>query len=225
MRIYEKHEPGPAIETFYDEVLKASFPATELVDLQEFQDIAASDEDSIWLIEDEDGTILGGATAEWDASLRVLLLGYLAIRPGTRGGGLGGSLYMAALESWREKYKPCLILAEVQDPAGHSSSEAYGDPAARLRFYLSRGSRILDLPYFQPALAPGLDRVSDELLVVLHADPELSGTRAGTVKADVVREFLEQYQIQYEGRIGADPQAMDLWRALDRPDGVPFRAA
>lgn len=222
-RIYEVPGPGPVIEAFYHQILQPSFPADELIDLDELQAIAAaSDKASVWLAEAEDGTILGGAVAEWDESVRVLLLGYLAVRPGMRGGGVGGPLYLAALDSWRQRFKPCLVVAELEDPAAFSN-QGYGDPVARLRFYLDRGSRVLDFPYIQPALGPDSDRVSGLLLVVLHADPEFAGADEGTIDAGVVRKFLENYQIQYEGKIAMDEQAMAMWRVLDRPGGVRLR--
>jgi GNAT superfamily N-acetyltransferase len=224
MRIYEVPGSGPVIEAFYHQILVPSFPAAELIGLDEIQDIADREDASIWLAENAEGTILGGAVAEWDKSLRVLLLGYLAVRPGIRGGGIGGPLYLTALESWRKRFKPCLIIAEIEDPSAHSgSSQDYGDSAARLRFYLSRGSRILDVPYFQPALEPGADRVSGLLLIVLHADPDFAGPEDGTIDPEVVRRYLENYQIQYEGKVATDDQAMEMWRALDRPGGVRLR--
>lgn len=225
MRINEVPGPAPVIEAFYHQILVPSFPPDELISVDEVQAIASGDAGSVWLAqdEDEDETILGGAVAEWDESTRVLLLGYLAVRPGTRGGGTGGPLYLAALACWRERFKPCLVLAEVEDPAAHGGSEAYGDPAARLRFYLSRGSRILDLPYFQPALGPEGVRIPGLLLLVLHADPVFAGAGEDTIDAGVVREYLENYQTEYEGKVASDDQAMVLWRALDRPGGVPCR--
>src|SRR5579863_8148946 len=200
MRIYEASEPGPVIETFYRQILVPSFPADELIDLEDVQTLAASKAASVWLAENEDGTILGGAVAEWDESVRVLLLGYLAVRPGIRGAGIGGPLYLTALDSWRERFKPCIVLAELDDPAVHRGSEEYGDPVARLRFYLCRGSQILDLPYFQPALSPTKGRIPGLLLLVLHADPDFAEDDDNTIDAGIVRKFLENYQIQYEGK-------------------------
>jgi hypothetical protein len=223
MRIYEARGPAPVIETFYHQILVPSFPPGELISIDEVQAIATGDAGSVWLAQDEDGTILGGAVAEWNESTRVLLLGYLAVRPGTRGGGTGGPLYVAALACWRERFNPCLVLAEVEDPAAYDGSEAYGDPGARLRFYLNRGSRILHLPYFQPALGPEGVRIPGLLLLVLHADPVFAGAGDNTIDAGVVREFLENYQSEYEGKVATDDQAMELWRALDRPGGVPCR--
>jgi hypothetical protein len=225
MRIYEVSGSGSVIEAFYHQVLVPSFPADVLIGLDELQDIAASGAGSVWLAQDDDGTILGGAVGEWDESARVVLLGYLAVRPGIRGGGIGGPLYLTALDSWRQKFRPCMVLAEIEDPAvpGHSDSEEHGDAAARLRFYLSRGSRVLDFPYFQPALEPGADRVSGLLLIVLHADQDFAGAGDGTIDAGPVRKYLENYQVQYEGKIGTDDQAMGMWQALDRPGGVRLR--
>jgi GNAT superfamily N-acetyltransferase len=223
MRVYEVQGSGSVIEALYQQILVPSFPPAELVSLDEVQEIADREDASIWLAEDAEGTVLGGAIAEWDASVRVLLLSYLAVRPGVRGGGIGGALYLAALESWRQRFKPCLIIAEVEDPAVHTGSEDHGDPAARLRFYVNRGSRILDFPYFQPALEPGVERVSGLLLIVLHADPEFAGAGKDTIDAQVVRKYLESYQTQYEGKVATDDQAMIMWRALDRPEGIRLR--
>lgn len=151
MRIHELRESGPLIAAMYRQVLQPSFPSSELVDLDEIQDIAACDTGSVWIAEDPGGIILGVAVAEWDADLRVLLLSYLAVRPGVRNGGVGGRLYAIALESWRNKFAPCVMITEIEDPAVHPAGVDHGDPVARQRFYLAHGGRILDLPYFQPA--------------------------------------------------------------------------
>jgi hypothetical protein len=230
MRIYKVPGSGPVIEAFYHQVLQPSFAADVLIGLDELQEIADRFSGSVWLAQDEaDGTILGGAVWEWDESVRVVLLSYIAVRPGIRGGGIGGPLYLEALDSWRRRFRPCLVLAEIEDPAApvhggsEEHSEDHGDAADRLRFYLSRGSRVLDFPYFQPALEPGADRVSGLLLIVLYADTEFAGTGDGTIDAGVVRKYLENYQIQYEGKVARDDQAMKMWRALDRPGGVRLR--
>jgi GNAT superfamily N-acetyltransferase len=222
VRIYEVHGSGAVIEAFYNQILRPSFPVDELIDLDELQGIADSDTGSVWLAEDAAGKILGGAVAECDESVRVVLLGYLAVRPGMRGGGIGGLLYLAALDCWRQRFSPCLILAEIEDPAVHSGSNAYGDPVDRLQFYVNRGSRVLDFPYFQPALDPDRRRVSGLLLIVLHADPEFAAAD-DTIDASIVRRYLEDYQIRYEGKIATDDQAMAMWWALDRPEGVHLR--
>lgn len=178
----------------------------------------------IWVALDDAGRVMGGAVCHWNRRLRVMMLSWLAVRPGIRGGGVGGRLLDAATASWRTAYAPCLVLAEVEDPDHHHGSELTGDPARRQRFYLARGARILELPYFQPSLGRGLPRVPHLHLMVLHVDPPLHGGTPDTVDATVVRRFLEKNLRTSEGRVGSDEQTTGLWRAVDaHPDGIPYR--
>jgi hypothetical protein len=147
------------------------------------------------------------------------------VRPGLRGGGIGGPLLDAAMTEWKRRYDPCLILAEVENPAQHHVSAAYGDPVARVRFYQRRGARILDLPYFQAALGPEKSRVHNLFLMVLHADPSFAGAGEDTIDGEVLRRYLEKYQIQCEGVIGTDDDAVALWQAVRRPNGVALLPA
>jgi hypothetical protein len=62
------------------------------------------------------------------------------------------------------------------------------------------------------------------LIIALHVDPEFAGAGgADTIDAAVVRKYLENYQTHYEGKVAMDDQAMIMWRALDRPEGVRLR--
>jgi hypothetical protein len=65
-----------------------------------------------------------------------------------------------------------MILAEVEHPTYHPSSDDHGDPAARMRFYAKHGGRILDIPYFQPAIRDGEPPVPALMLVTLWVAPE-----------------------------------------------------
>jgi GNAT superfamily N-acetyltransferase len=216
--------PGPQVDALYQEILQPSFPAEELCGLDDVRQMIDHGHPS-WIAVDDDGQVLGGAVGDWEPGLRVILLSWLAIRPGLRGGGVGGKLLDTALDAWRRDWAPCLVLAEVEDPAQHHGSELTGDPTARLRFYRQRGGRALDLPYFQASLRPGAPRVPGLLLMVLHADAQFAGQRPDTIDSAVVREYLEIYQQQCEGQVGTDEQANALWRALDAyPDGVPYLA-
>jgi N-acetylglutamate synthase and related acetyltransferases len=180
----------------------------------------------IWVALDDAGRVVGGAVCQWTPRLRVMLLAWLAVRPGARGGGVGGRLLDAALASWRTEYAPCLVLAEVEDPEHHRGSDLTGDPARRHRFYLDRGARILDLPYFQPSLGRGLPRVPHLHLMVLHVDPALRGRAPDTVDAATVRRYLQWHQRSCEGRVGTDEQSTRLWHAIDAHlDGVPYRSS
>ena len=158
---------------------------------------------------DDEGGVRGLATGSWSARTRVLLLSYLAVAPGVRGGGVGGTLLDAALTAWVERLDPLVVLAEVEDPratTGHRVEE-HGDPVARLRFYRRHGARPLPLPYVQPALGPGARRVPGMLLLALAVDSELVDEDGGwRVPAAALRGFLEEYYAATEG--GPPPGAL-----------------
>ncbi|WP_018349155.1 hypothetical protein [Longispora albida] len=235
MRLTQLSGTGPELYELYHEILEPSFPAAVLGGVSSLESLARSDSGSIWLSVADDGQVLAGAIGEWDAPSRVMLLAWMAVRPGNRGGGIGGPLLCAALAAWRAEHDPCLILAEVADPARHQrerretaggedgSGEAYGDPEARLRFYQRRGARVLDLPYYQPGLGARGERVRDLLLLVLHAHPQFDGVAPDTIDPGVIRGFLETYHAKCEGTIGRDAEATRLWTALQRPQGITFR--
>lgn len=103
----------------------------------------------------------------------VVLLSNFAARPGRRGGGAGRLLYEASLRAVIGAVAPALVLAEVEHPDHHRADPAYGDPAARLRFYGRQGARIIDTGYVQPPLGPDLPPVDGLMLLCLHAAPEL----------------------------------------------------
>jgi GNAT superfamily N-acetyltransferase len=218
----------PRVDSLFEDVFKASFHPDELSASSAYlHQGLASGGHRTWVAVDEGGTVVGGLVGEWDDPPRVMLLSWLATRPGARGLGVGGPLLRAAVDAWTTEFDPCLVLSEVEDPSypGHASDDAHGDPAARLRFYLRQGARILDLPYFQAALGSDKERVRGLHLVVLHAHPSFAGEKPDTISGTVLREYFEIYQRYCEGAVATDDEAMRLWHAIDRPGGVPFRAA
>ncbi len=223
VRFHQLTDPLDHLEDLYHGILKPSFSPEELGDLAAIRRALAAHAARVWVASDQAGRILGMALGEYDSELRIMLLSWLAVRPGFRGAGIGGPLLGAAMRAWQAAYEPCLILAEVEDPAGHTGDELHGDPAARLRFYQRLGARPLDLPYFQASLGPGLHRVPDVLLMVLRGHPKFSGEDSGTIDGAVLRAFLEKYQRECEGAVAHDAQAMLLWQSVDRPGGVPFK--
>jgi GNAT superfamily N-acetyltransferase len=170
---------------------------------------------------DPDGRPVAAAVGDWSQASRLQLLSYLAVLPAYRGAGHGSRLLAHVLARWRTLYQPCAIVAEIEHPAAHEASEAYGDPAARLRFYSRHGAVALDLPYFQPALRPGLGRWYGMVLVSLHLDPELAGPAPGSYAAAPVRRFMVEYLELAEGGVPGDAAATALLAAMDRPDGIP----
>lgn len=226
LKHHQLGSPGPELDVLYEEILRPSFTADELSTLPELRQAVDSGLTSVWVSVDERDRILGAAIGEWEPQPRVVLLAWMAVRPGLRGAGIGGPLLRTAVDAWKAAHDPCLILTEVADPHRHDpGDEAHGDPVARLRFYQRQGARILDLPYFQAALGPGRARVPGMLLLCLHGHPDLAGSEPDTIDGATLRTYLECYQIACEGAIARDEEAMRLWRAVDRPGGVPFTPA
>jgi len=215
--------PGPVVvplrsveqlTELYQDVLRPSFPPAELVSLPSFlEDHAAGRLESLGVVEVPDGAapvsgpgavgpgrVVAGVVGSWSAGARVLLVQYLAIAPGRRGGGIGAALLGAAVSAWQEELRPAMVLGEVEHPRFHAASEAHGDPEARLRFYARHGGRVLAVPYFQPGTSPGADRVPALLLMTLATeDPD-----ATSVPAAPLRTFLREYLADSEGSVADD---------------------
>ena len=87
--------------------------------------------------------------------------------------GYGSQLYRALLTSIVDELQPSLVLGEVAHPDYHEPHPRHGDPLARLRFYGRFDARIIDVPYFQASLGPGLQPVYGLLLLALYVRPDL----------------------------------------------------
>ena len=211
---------GPLCDAVYQRLLMPAFLPDELLTLAAIREGLRTGLLEGFVVIDADGRPLGVTIGEWSPVARVMLLSYLAVAGETRGTGIGSRLLTTQLDRWRETRRPCLVLAEVERPDAHAGDLHRGDPQARLRFYARHGARALDLPYFQPAFGPGRERVHGMLLLALHIDPELAGPAAGTVATEPVRQFLTEYLSAAEGRVGDDPAARALRRAVDDPAGV-----
>ncbi|MFF3066014.1 hypothetical protein ACFVQ3_15825 [Oerskovia sp. NPDC057915] len=156
------------------------------------------------------GRVVAGVVGSWSAEARVLLVQYLAIAPGRRGGGIGAALLGAAVSAWLTNLRPVMVLGEVEHPRFHAASEAHGDPEARLRFYARHGGRVLAVPYFQPGNEPGAERVPALLLMTLATEaPE-----ATSVPAAPLRTFLREYFEGSEGSLADDAPTRALLDAL-----------
>lgn len=155
------------------------------------------------------------AVGAWDTATSVLLLSYLAVGPGGRGGGVGGALLEAALSRWQADLDPLVVLAEIEDPDLHVGSVEHGDPSARERFYVRRGARRLPLAYVQPSLAPGLARVPGMLLLALAVRPSLVAADATwLLPAAPVHDFLVDYYTRSEGHPPDDAQSRTMLAPL-----------
>ncbi|BCJ37443.1 hypothetical protein Athai_49460 [Actinocatenispora thailandica] len=198
LTVIEVRRTGPLVDAVYTDILQPSFPPAELVSLAGLRDAITAGRATLTVALDATGLPWGAAVGEWYEPARVVLLGYLAARPGSRGRGVGGQLLEEATRTWSERYRPCLVLAEVERPDRHRASLAHGDPVGRLRFYQRYGASALDLPYFQPALRSDEDRAYGMLLVALHVEQEYRrGERA--VDAEPVRRFWFDHLAATEG--------------------------
>ncbi|MDN3241316.1 GNAT family N-acetyltransferase [Glycomyces tritici] len=221
-RIMEQTRPGGLVEQVYREVLAPAFPAEELESESGVTETLEAGLGSLLVAVDEAGRPAGAAFGRWSEASRVQLLAYLAVKPGTRGHGLGGRLLRDAIEAWRERYDPCAIVAEVESPDAPTVHEAYGDPRRRLAFYEAAGARVLDLPYFQPGIGSPSRRVRGMLLLVLHADPSFTQGRPDRLSGRPLRTFMEAYLESAEGARPTDWDARTLFEAIDREGGIPM---
>ncbi|MFD6135443.1 GNAT family N-acetyltransferase [Isoptericola sp. NPDC060257] len=187
------------VDSLWRDVLAPSFPPDELTSPDDLRAGLASGELTAYGVE-RDGQVVAGIVASWSRATQVLLVDYLALAPGHRGGGVGGRLLDRSLAGWREELHPVIVLAEVEHPGHHPVHPTHGDPAARLRFYARHGARALALPYFQPGIGgPGSPRVPAMLLVALGTEPG-----AGSVPAAAVRGFLLEHLRECEGTVPGD---------------------
>jgi len=199
--------PASKIEEFYDSVLAPSFADSELIPRAEFlADLNDPGGDTVASVAfDDAGEILGGAVGQWFPQSRVMLTAYLAIRPGRRGGGIGGRILRAVLADWQRRVDPLLILGEVEDPRHHTDI-GFGDPERRLKFYAAAGAEIIPVPYFQPAIQAGGERVLHLFLMTFAVSDECRrGERS--IDASPVRAFLEANLARNEGGVDRDDPA------------------
>jgi len=211
IQLFDQHSPraGELLRQLHDGVFRPSFRPEEYV-----SPAVIKPEKKLAVIAcDEDGLVLGGATGEVYPVSRVLLLGYLAVRPGFRGRGVGSVLMAALRERWLGQ--DTLAVLELDDPRYHAPHPDYGDPEARLRFYGASGVRLLAIPYFQPRLRGDLPRGYHMLLGVI---PPAGETLPPAIPAGPVRAFLLEYFQDCEG--GAVQDDAEVRRLLDACGGL-----
>ncbi|MDA1361710.1 GNAT family N-acetyltransferase [Glycomyces luteolus] len=221
-RIVEQTRPGGLLAQVYREVLAPAFPPEEIESESSVAETLEAGLGSLLVAVDESGKPAGAAFGRWWEASRVQMLVNLAVGPGTRGHGLGGRLLQDAVDVWRERYDPCLIVAEIESPDARMVHEAYGDPRRRLGFYESAGARVLDLPYFQPGIGGVSRRVNGMLLLAIHADPSFTPDRPDRLSGKPLRSFMTDYLLAAEGQAPSDWDAKALFKAIDREGGVPM---
>jgi GNAT superfamily N-acetyltransferase len=179
------------IEDTYREILEPSFGLDELDTLDTLlEGLANGDVWGLCAVDGETpvGCVLGYPFTE----SKVLLIGYLSIRPGLRSGGIGAKLMDEAQLRWSGTHGLTLTLAEVEDPRRHPVDGDI-DPGRRAQFYARRGAQVILGPYFQPRLeGPGRRRVYNLFLTVLDGNDEAI-TPGNSVRAPQLTDFILEY--------------------------------
>ncbi|GAB4083905.1 hypothetical protein GCM10028784_05350 [Myceligenerans cantabricum] len=215
-QIEELRDGDPRLAELYERLLVPSFPPHELDPFEEIAGPLATGDASV-VVAGEPAAPAAIAVGHWSAASGVMLLSFLAVDPASRGAGIGGELLDHAVALWGQRYAPCLVVAELEHPLADGGVEAWGDHRRRYDFYLRHGARVLDLPYFQPALRPSAQRGYGMLLILLHTAREL--TRDECVASEPVTAFLRGYLEETEGVV-EDAAAAALLDAAADPRGV-----
>jgi GNAT superfamily N-acetyltransferase len=179
------------IEEIYREILQPSFGPDELDSLDTF--LGGLAENEAWGLCALDGESPVGCVMGYPfPRSRVLLIGYVAVRPGLRGGGIGDVLMDAARQRWYTKPDVALVLAEVEDPRRHPAAGDI-DPKRRAMFYARRGAQVVVGPYFQPKLeGEGKKRVHDLFLTVISGTTDAISPQ-NSVPAEMIVDFILDY--------------------------------
>jgi GNAT superfamily N-acetyltransferase len=194
------------IEDVYHGILEPSFGPDELDTLDTLLDGLAKGE--VWGLcavggETPIGCVLGYPFRE----SKVLLIGYLTVKPGVRSGGIGGTLMDEAQQRWSGKDDLTLVVAEVEDPRHHPPADDV-EPKRRAQFYARRGAQVVVGPYFQPRLeGAGKKRVYDLFLTILGGNAEAI-TSENSVRAEQLTKFILEY-FRDSGEGGDFPRAND----------------
>jgi len=142
--------------------------------------------------------ILGGICYERYPRSRCGLVTYMVVAPAARGQGLGEQLLRAASKALYDGGAPA-VFGEVLDHGvlarEHGDFAAASAARGRLERFQRWGARIAEVRYVQPALAPGLHRDRDLLLIVLAGEEPVPAD----LPEEVVRGFLEELYAVTEG--------------------------
>ncbi len=204
IRLFGPDSPRAAelLREFHDGILRPSFGPEEYVPPA----VIKLEGDPAVIACADDGLVIGGALGEIYPASGVLLLGYLAVRPGLRGKGIGSVVMAALRERWLDR--DTLAFLELDDPRYHAPHPDHGDPLARLRFYAASGVRLLTIPYFQPSLRSYLPRGRHMFLGVI---PPAGAVLPAALPAPRVTAFLREYFEACEGpAVLDDPEVLRL---------------
>jgi hypothetical protein len=134
------------------------------------------------------------------------------------------------VKTWPAQKPAHLVVAEVHDPRVWDG--VGGDQSvARLRLFERFGARLLDVPFVQPRLQPGTERVSGFLLLAFLVDDAILVAREGAegIRAGLIADWIRSYYAMAEGaQPPYDPQLEELLNRVERDETVallPLSAA
>ena len=122
----------------------------------------------------EDGAIVGGIAFELYPRSRCGLMTYMVVAPAAQRRGLGERLFRGAAGDLRARGARAVL------------GEVHGEE--RLRRFAKWGAQVVDVPYVQPSLAPGLPR-----------DPDLVLIAVGPAERSDVLTFIDELYETCEG--------------------------
>ena len=218
------------LERFHRDVLEVSFSPDETVALDALAATIQGGAALVTVALGDDAEILGGIVGDWFDEQRVLLISYLAVRPELRGQSIGTDLRGRAATTWPSQKQAHLVVGEVHDPRVWDG--VGGDQSvARLRLFERFGARLLHVPFIQPRLRPGTERVSGFLLLVFLVDDAIlvGGDGGEGIPARLIGDWIRSYYALAEGaRPPYDPELEGLLNRVERDDTVallPLSAA
>lgn len=196
--------PPSGWAAIHSSLLVPAFPDDELVDVDTFM-AYREDERADVVVAHQDERLAGVAVVMVQQQCGSALLSHLATDAQTRGGGVGGALLRHAIR----RHDP--LFMEIEDPDVHVD-RGWGDPRRRVAFYHRHGVVAVDVPFFQPPIAPGRERVDGMLL-------GLSTSTVGDPAelADLVRCFVMSYMAA-NGDDLSDERGRQLTSSLARSD-------
>ncbi len=173
-------EKAIALLTLYYPIYQASFPDPD--ERLPFKTLLKLIQDrrfsvNIDVLTSEQGIIGGYQTHVATIEGETYSFGdYLCIHDDMKGMGVANLVYRSTIERRRSSFGAIAHFGEVNDPylmdaAQQAIDRKSGtDPETRLKFWSRQGRKMLDVPWIQPATAPGLAPVEYMMLTIHHLD-------------------------------------------------------
>ena len=151
------------------------------------------------LRDDRGREVVGFIGTEYYPESRVGLITYIAVAPEWRGRGVGRELMDAAFRALANDARAAArklraVFAEIHEPSRIAPIADSIPPRDRVAIMARYGGKRVPIPYVQPALGEGRDRVYGLMLVAFPARRRNFARRKSVEKmpADTVSRFLRE---------------------------------